>query len=74
MPFAIENHTGANSGGSLGYISGLSFADFPMIAGENNTTNISFAETTNAGTTTTLTEGNFTDSTNIIFSFHYNTH
>jgi hypothetical protein len=73
LPFTIQNHTGANSGGSLGYISGLSFADFPMIAGENNTTNISFAETTNSGTTTTLTEGNFTDSTNVIFSFHYNT-
>ena len=73
LPFTIQSHTGANSGGSLGYISGLSFADFPMIAGENNTTNISFAETTNSGTTTTLTEGNFTDSTNVIFSFHYNT-
>ena len=73
LPFTIQNHTGANSGGSIGYISGVSFADFPMISGENNTTNISFAETTNSGTTTTLTEGNFTDSSNVIFSFHYNT-
>ena len=73
LPFTIQNHTGANSGGSLGYISGVSFADFPMLSSEANTTNISFAETTNAGTTTALTEGNFTDSTNVIFSFHYNT-
>ena len=73
LPFTIQNHTGANSGGSIGYLYDVSFADFPMLAGEANTTNISFAEPTNAGATTTLTEGNFTDNSNIIFSFHYNT-
>ena len=78
LPFTVQDHLAANTGGAIGYMNNISFADFPMLTAPTNTTTLQLYETTNSGATTTLTEANLDTSggntVNFMFGFHYNTH
>jgi hypothetical protein len=77
LPFTVQNHLAANTGGAIGYMNNISFADFPMLTAPTNTTTLQLYETTNSGATTTLTEANLdtsgSETVNFMFGFHYNT-
>ena len=77
LPFTVQDHLGANTGGAIGYMNNISFADFPMLTAPTNTTTLQLYETTNSGATTTLTEANLdtsgSETVNFMFGFHYNT-
>ena len=77
LPFTVQDHLSANTGGAIGYMNNISFADFPMLTAPTNTTTLQLYETTNSGATTTLTEANLdtsgSETVNFMFGFHYNT-
>ena len=70
LPFTVANNNGALAGFAIGFLD-YSFADFPSAQVTPNTTVAHLYETTNAGTITTITDGNWGTSTQIIFSGTY---
>ena len=70
LPFTSRNLTGNLTAVSL-RLSNISFADFPMGYNMSNTTQINLQETTNSGTTTDLTDANFSNSSEIMMSVSY---
>lgn len=70
LPFTLGSANNNYSAVSL-YIASISFADYPMGYGNINTTNIILQEVTNAGVRSNLTEADFANNSEIIFSLTY---
>jgi len=70
LPFTSLDSGGAITGIAIGYAD-FSFADFPMIQGSADNVILHMYEVTNSGAVTTITDGNWSDSTNLILSGHY---
>jgi len=70
LPVASRSLTGNLAAAAL-RLSNISFADTPMGYNMSNTTQINLQESTNAGTTTNLTEANFSDTSQIMMSVSY---
>ena len=70
LPFASRNLS-ANLVPVTLRISNISFADFPMGWNQAASTEINLQETTNAGTTTNLTDANFSNSSEVMISISY---
>ena len=71
LPFTIGSAANNYSAVSL-YIVSVTFADYPMGYGTVNTTNIALQEVTNAGVRTNITDADFANNSEIIFSLTYN--
>ena len=70
LPFTIPNNTGNYSAPSLWFVN-LSFANQLVTNGSINTTTISLQECTEAGVGSSITNAEFTNTTEIIISFTY---
>ena len=70
LPFTSRNLT-ANLVPAALRLSNISFADFPMGWNQASSKDIHLQETTNAGTTTSLTDANFSNSSEVMISISY---
>ena len=70
LPVASRNLTGNLAAAAL-RVSNISFADIPMGYNGSNASTITLQESTNAGTTTNLTEANFSDTSIVMMSVSY---
>ena len=70
LPFTSRNLT-ANLVPAALRLSNISFADFPMGWNQASSKDIHLQETTNAGTTTNLTDANFSNSSEVMISISY---
>jgi hypothetical protein len=70
LPFASNALTGGSTPATL-RLQNISFADIPMGYNGSSTTTIIFQESTNAGTVSTLTNGNFSDTSIVTLSISY---
>jgi hypothetical protein len=70
LPVASRNLT-ANLVPATLRLSNISFADFPMAWNQTSSTDIHLQETTNSGTTTNLTDANFSNSSEVMISISY---
>ena len=70
LPFVNKNTAGNYPTGSIRYAN-VSFADFPQCYIDINGTALSLAEVTNAGTSTTLSNANWANNSNTMFSVTY---
>ena len=70
LPFASKTLTGGSTPATL-RLENISFADIPMGYNGSNTSTIIFQESTNAGTVSTLTNGNFSDTSIVTLSISY---
>jgi len=70
LPFTVYNSTAAYTGAQVS-TSAVSYANQLSAYAEINTTTITLAENTEAGTRTTLNEGNFSDSSWVIVGVSY---
>ena len=70
LPFASKTLTGGSTPATL-RLENISFADIPMGYNGSNTFTIIFQESTNAGTVSTLTDGNFSDTSIVTLSISY---
>ena len=71
LPFTINNSISNYSAASLAEMSNISFADMMYGYGGVNTTTIVLKEITNAGATSSLTDANFSNNSEIMISFTY---
>ena len=67
LPFLINSY-----GGLSIYLNAITFADFPMGYSNNGTSTIPLRECTNAGVTSSLTDSDFANNSEIIFTMTYN--
>jgi hypothetical protein len=67
LPFLINSY-----GGLSIYLAQITFADFPMGYSNNGTSTIPLRECTNAGVTSSLTDSDFANNSEIIFTMTYN--
>ena len=72
LPFTVTNNNNAYAAAGL-RMQNISFADSPSLATIINTTTADLREITNAGTVTTLTDGNIAANSYVIFSLSYKT-
>jgi len=70
LPFTIGSASNNYSAASL-YLVTVTFADYPMGYGNINTTTIILQELTNAGVRSNLTEADFANNSEIIFTLTY---
>ncbi len=70
LPFASRSLTGNLAAAAL-RVSNISFADIPMGYNGSNASTITLQESTNAGTVSTLTNGNFSDTSIVTLSISY---
>ena len=70
LPFASNALIGGSTPATL-RLQNISFADIPMGYNGSSTTTIIFQESTNAGTFSTLTNGNFSDTSIVTLSISY---
>jgi|DEB0MinimDraft_10_1074344.scaffolds.fasta_scaffold12188_2 hypothetical protein len=73
LPFNVRNNNDAYSMLSIKVVN-TSFADVPHASAVIGTATFSLRETSNAGVQTTLTNANFTNTSQIMFSGHYPIH
>jgi hypothetical protein len=73
LPFSVRNNNDAYAMLSIKIVN-VSFADFPHASTVVGSATFSLRETSNAGAQTTLTDGNFTNTSQILFSGHYPIH
>jgi hypothetical protein len=71
LPFTSGNVGSRRTAGSLGGLLAISFADVPNATINENSVTIDLLETTNAGNTTPLTNGNFANNSGLKISFSY---
>ena len=71
LPFTSGNVGSRRTAGSLGDLLAISFADVPNAIILENSAVIYLLETTNAGNTTALTDGNFANNSGLKISFSY---
>ena len=71
LPFTVTNNTAAQAGLALGYLTGISFADFPQGAVTRGSTQVELFETTNGGALSTLRDVNFTNASRVDLGFIY---
>ena len=71
LPFTSGNVGSRRTAGSLGGLLAISFADVPNATMNENSVTIDLLETTNAGNTTALTNGNFANNSGLKISFSY---
>ena len=67
LPFLINSY-----GGLSIYLAQITFADFPMGYSNNGTSTIPLRECTNAGVVSSLTDADFANNSEIIFTMTYN--
>ena len=72
LPFTVTNNNNAYAAAGL-RMQNISFADSPSLATVINSTTADLREITNAGTVTTLTDGNIASNSYVIFSLSYQT-
>lgn len=70
LPFTVFNSNGAFSPAALRFAN-ITFADFPMGYCDANSVTVILEETTNAGTTTSLTDVDFSNTSQVMASFNY---
>jgi len=73
LPFNIRNNNDAYGMLSIKVVN-VTFADVPHASAVVGNATFSLRETSNAGTQTTLTDANFTNTSQIMFSGHYAIH
>jgi len=71
LPFPVKNSTAGYSPCGIAGLGGITFADFPSGYGLAGASEINLQETTNAGTTTDLTNADFTNTATIMISIDY---
>jgi hypothetical protein len=70
LPFVVANENGGYSSPSI-YVSAVTFADYVQGFANPNTQTISLREVTNAGVVSFLTDADFANNSEIIFSCTY---
>jgi hypothetical protein len=71
LPFLVSNQNGGRGGVSIGYFNNITFADFPQGYTSINNTVIALVETTNAGVLSSITNADFTNDSQIMFTATY---
>jgi hypothetical protein len=73
LPFTVFNNDGNYSGINIGFMQNITFADKFMGLNQLNTTTIELYEVTNAGVFSTITNADFDNNSEILFSIFYYT-